>query len=104
MRLLGDRQLLCLTAAIAAATFAVRFHCPWKPGYRSWTSSRSNPPGSRSTPLSSPSGVLTDRHGWLDCFDARTGWPAVTDWRLATLFREALIGGDRLTRELSADS
>ncbi|WP_406129535.1 acyltransferase [Streptomyces sp. NBC_00989] len=142
----GHRSLLLLTSVMAAATFVVRVRYPldtWVPFLDFLQVEPARLPQYATFFVL---GVVAHRQGWLERFDARTGWVWLTGgllgvaalfaagadapcfgpgglnapaalWAayesalcvslcvgLLTLFREAVTGGGRISRELAADS
>ncbi|MGA5452092.1 acyltransferase family protein [Streptomyces umbrinus] len=70
----GHRALLCLTAAIAAATFAIRLRYPLDTWIPFLDFLQTEPARLPQYATFFTLGLLAHRHGWLDRFDARTGW------------------------------
>ncbi|WP_328770072.1 acyltransferase family protein [Streptomyces sp. NBC_00286] len=74
----GHRALLALTAAIAAATFAIRLRYPLDTWVPFLDFLQIEPARLPQYAAFFTLGVLAHRHGWLERFDARTGWVWLT--------------------------
>ncbi|WP_151485284.1 acyltransferase family protein [Streptomyces albicerus] len=89
----GHCQLLCLTAAIAAATFAVRLHYQLDTWVPFLDFLQVEPARLPQYAAFFTLGVLAQRRGWLDRFDARTGWLWLTGGLLGVALLFA-VGAD----------
>ncbi|MEU6379340.1 acyltransferase [Streptomyces sp. NPDC046909] len=89
----GHRALLVLTAAIAAATFLVRLRYPLDSWVPVLDFLQVEPARLPQYAAFFTLGVLAFRHGWLERFDARTGWVWLTGG-LACVALLFVIGAD----------